>query len=75
MKAKLVFDTWIDPLNVQLSDEQRDAVANDLSLSNLHSGTIFNSEIDLNDEDKSFIKEGMRLGLKPSFYVILDENI
>jgi hypothetical protein len=73
MKVKLVFQDWIDPRDKTLSNGQEHAVYNKFTLGNLHSGTIFNADIELDIQDVETILEAITYGLRPSFYVIEDQ--
>jgi hypothetical protein len=65
MKIKLVFDDWRNK-----KSESVYSTNYQLSLGNFHSGTVFEGEIHLDWGSEEELKEAIRKGFVPVFYLI-----
>jgi hypothetical protein len=66
MKIKLVFDDWRNKTGCSVYGSDYE-----LSLGNFHSGTTFPAEITLDAEDETELKESIKKGFVPVFYLVL----
>ena len=64
MKIKLVFDDWRRDGKSVYQDNI------DLSLRDFHSGTMFDGELVLSDEDAEELKKHLEDGYTPVFYLV-----
>ena len=65
MKIKLVFEDWRDRNHKSVYSTEKGV---DLSTGDFHSGTTFNATIEVDDPEE--LKESLRQGYIPVFYVI-----
>jgi hypothetical protein len=64
VKVELVFDDWRDK-----SGRSVYGTNYELSLSDFHSGTIFQGEIDLDEESERKLTQALEQGFVPVFYI------
>ena len=70
MKIKLVFDDWRSrQTGVDSIYSTPEGVA--LSLGQFHSGTTFDAEVNLDDEDSQELEDALKMGHVPVFRVSL----
>lgn len=71
MKIRLVFDDWRDKKHQSVYSTQ-DGI--DLSMGDFHAGTTFEAEISLNAEQEAELRDALREGYVPVFYVRLSKE-
>lgn len=69
MKISLVFDGWLDKEGKSI---YHTAVGIRLSSGIFHSGTTFNGEIRLDENDAFELQSALEAGYRPVFYVMPD---
>jgi len=65
MKIKLVFDDWRRGMKSIYQTEE----GIEMSMGNFHSGTTFNAEIILDSEEEKDLRESLKSGATPVFYI------
>lgn len=68
MRIKLIFNDWINKDGKSVYNQ---AGCTHLSMGQFHSGTMFNGQIDLDEDDRNEIRAGIAEGCWPVFKVML----
>jgi hypothetical protein len=70
MKVKLVFLHWQQKGRSIYNTER----GNDLSMGDFHSGTTFEGEIELDEEQEVELFKAIQAGFQPCFWIAKDEG-
>jgi hypothetical protein len=71
MKVKLVFNDW--RLKGSVISIYNTPLGVELSMGDLHSGTTFDAELNINSETENEIKEALKQGAYPVFAIFVNE--